>query len=118
MKLPNGDRAVVPIEKLRDYALNPAGRDGGAKARIFRAALGLTARDVQSLRTILEHHALSGDAVPGRIDEFGQRFIVDVAMAAFSGTIVLRSVWIVRTPGSPPLLVTYYPLRRKGGIHG
>jgi hypothetical protein len=35
MKLPNGDRAVVPIEKLRDYALNPTHREGAETAAGF-----------------------------------------------------------------------------------
>ncbi len=43
MKLPNSDRAVVDIAKLRDYCLNPAHPRGRHKARVFAAALGLTA---------------------------------------------------------------------------
>jgi hypothetical protein len=44
-KLPNAERAVVEIEKLRDYSLNPGHDEGKHKARVFRAALGFTRAD-------------------------------------------------------------------------
>jgi hypothetical protein len=40
MKLPNGERAVVDIRKLRDYCLSAKHRRGRHKARVFEAALG------------------------------------------------------------------------------
>ena len=50
MKLPNSDRAVVEIAKLRDYCLNPEHPHGKHKARVFAAALGLTADQAETLR--------------------------------------------------------------------
>ena len=44
-KLPNAERAVVDIAKLRDYSLNPTHDVGKHKARVFRSALGLTVDD-------------------------------------------------------------------------
>jgi hypothetical protein len=41
-KLPNGERAVIGIEKLREYSLNPLHSRGRHKARVFWAALALT----------------------------------------------------------------------------
>ncbi|WP_200235400.1 DUF6883 domain-containing protein [Thiohalocapsa halophila] len=43
MKLPNANQAVVDLEKLRGYCLNPAHPRGRHKARVFAAALGITA---------------------------------------------------------------------------
>jgi hypothetical protein len=40
MKLPNSDKAIVPIEKLRDYSLNPSHSVGKHKARVFESVLG------------------------------------------------------------------------------
>ena len=40
MILPNADKAVVPIEKLRDYVLNTSHRTGGHKAIVFASVLG------------------------------------------------------------------------------
>ena len=53
MKIPNADRAVVDIRKLRDYCLNPRHRMGKHKARMFAAALSMTADDAEALRDIL-----------------------------------------------------------------
>ena len=35
MNLPNGDRAIIPIEKLLDYCLNPEHSKGKHKARVL-----------------------------------------------------------------------------------
>lgn len=41
MKLPAGDRAVVDLAKLSEYALSPNHEEGKHKARVFAAALGI-----------------------------------------------------------------------------
>jgi len=48
--LPNADLAQVSEAKLRDYVLNPAHPQGGPKARVFAAVLGITRTDWQYLR--------------------------------------------------------------------
>jgi hypothetical protein len=50
MKLPNPHKAVVEISKLRDYSLNVDDSVGKHKARVFRAALGLTVKQADWLR--------------------------------------------------------------------
>lgn len=50
MKLPNADRAVVEIEKLIDYCLSPEHPRGKHKARVFRAACGLTSEHAEDIR--------------------------------------------------------------------
>src|SRR5579859_7559296 len=49
-KLPNGDRAVVDIEKLIGYCQNPNHEDGKHKARVFASALGLRSGNAEWLR--------------------------------------------------------------------
>lgn len=51
MKLPNGDRAEIPMQKLIGYCLNPEHPSGKHKARVFESALGITAEDVDVLRS-------------------------------------------------------------------
>jgi ribosome-binding factor A len=53
MKLPNLDRAVVDIVKLRAYCLNAGHPRGRHKARVFAAALGMSAADAQELQALL-----------------------------------------------------------------
>lgn len=47
--LPDGARAIVEIEKLRDYCLDPLHPRGGHKARVFQSALSLVQNDADLL---------------------------------------------------------------------
>jgi hypothetical protein len=49
-ELPNRDRAIVDLAKLRDYCLNPYHEDGKHKARVFKSALGVDRNDAEWLR--------------------------------------------------------------------
>ena len=53
MPMPHAERAVVDIRKLRHYCLSPMHDEGQHKARVFAAALGLTADDAEELRVFL-----------------------------------------------------------------
>src|SRR5258708_7284875 len=97
MKLPNGDRAVVEIAKLRDYCLNPDHPRGKHKARVFQAALGITADQAENFQQELLHAAKTVDATPTDQDEFGQRYLVDFMLSGPAGHAIVRSAWIVRT---------------------
>jgi len=50
MKLPQAERAVVDIAKLRDYCLNPLHPRGRHKARIFAGVFALMQTDAEFLR--------------------------------------------------------------------
>ena len=45
MRLPNAKQVLVDLAKLKEYSLNPEHQSGGHKARVFRAALGVTLDD-------------------------------------------------------------------------
>jgi hypothetical protein len=53
MRLPNAKNAVVDIEKLRNYCLNPDHPEGKHKARVFREKLGFTDKDAERLRQLI-----------------------------------------------------------------
>jgi hypothetical protein len=110
MQLPNGDHASVPLEKLRDYCLNPTHRVGGHKARVFESVLGLTAEDAEALQERLLAIARTGDALPGKRDAYGQRYIIDFTMTTIVGTAVVRSTWIVLAGETIPRLTSCYIL--------
>ena len=95
MQLPNGERAIVPLEKLRAYCLNHTHRVGGHKAHVFEAVLGLTTAHAEELQQQLLAIAQSGEAVLGIQNVYGQRYIIDFAMTTAMGTAVVRSTWIV-----------------------
>jgi len=47
VKLPNGEYAIVEIEKLRDYCLSLIHPHGRHKARVFASVLGLRLEDAR-----------------------------------------------------------------------
>ena len=66
MTLPNAERAIVDIRKLRDYCLNPLHDEGQHKARLFATTLGMTADDAESLRDLLLKAVTTHEAHLGR----------------------------------------------------
>src|SRR5262245_36135654 len=110
MKLPNGDSAVVDIVKLRDYCLSPIHPRGRHKARVFAAALGLTADDADFLRERLLEAAVNAEATATDKDEYGQRYVVDFPLNGPNGTASVRSSWIIKTDEDIPRLTSCYVL--------
>ena len=95
MLLPNGERAIVDIRKLRDYCLNPDNPRGSRKARVFRSALGMTKVDAPALRQRLLQVAASEQAKVGELDRYGQRYTIDFELRKGTRKVVLRSGWII-----------------------
>ncbi len=71
MLLPNGKDAIVDIRKLRDYCLNSDNLRGSNKARVFAAALGITAADAEFLREKLLDAAQTNEVTFGELDMYG-----------------------------------------------
>lgn len=110
MKIPNAERAVVDIRKLRDYCLNSEHNDGKHKARLFWGALGITADNAEELRDALLQAVKSQDAQVGQRDIYGQRYIVDSMFAWRNRQAIIRSAWIIAPDSEVPRLITAYPL--------
>ena len=113
MLLPNGERAIVDIRKLRDYCLNPDSPRGSSKARVFISALGLMAADAPKLREKLLDVARTGEAQLGELDMYGQRYTLDFEIETKIGTAVVRSGWIVLRDETTPRLTTCFVRRKK-----
>ena len=113
MLLPNGDRAIVDIRKLRDYCLNADSARGKTKARVFASALGIRAGDALSLRNRLLEAARTTSAQPGELDNFGQRYSIDFEMQTDHGKAVVRSGWIILIDEEVPRLTTCFVQRSK-----
>ena len=110
MKLPNAQRAVVEIEKLRDYCLSATHPRGRHKARVFATALGITADESEELRQTILSAVLEEEASPTERDEYGQRYIVDFTMKRQGKEAAIRSSWIVRSGEDYPRLTSCYVL--------
>lgn len=108
MKLPKGERAVVSIEKLRNYSLNPLHSRGRHKARVFASALGIFQSDAKWLQAQLLEAALCFDAIEAEADDYGRRYILDFNCVKAEKKVILRSGWIIRRNEDFPRLTTCY----------
>lgn len=108
MKLPNGDRADVPLSRLTSYLLNPKHDEGKHKARVFAAALGLDASGADEFRKWLLELARDGDAQSGGADQYGQRFVIVGKLRYKGREALVRTGWIVRAGQSDPEFLTAF----------
>jgi len=109
MRLPNGERAIVDIQKLTAYCLNLQHTRGRHKARVF-ASLGITEVDAEALRGALIEAARNGDALPGLPTPYGRRYTIDFEFQWGGRKVSIRSAWIVRDGEDLPRLTTCYVL--------
>jgi hypothetical protein len=107
-KLPHGERAIVDIEKLRQYSLNAQHSRGKHKARVFQAALGLTLADAGWLRDLLLRAASEEEASEGRPSLFGMNYVIDINVSRGGLNAIVRSAWIVEHGTDFPRLTSCY----------
>ena len=111
MKIPNAERAIVDIRKLRAYCLNSKHNDGKHKARLFFSALGITADNAEELRDALLQAVKTQDAQVGQRDNYGQRYRIDFPFTWRGKQAIIRSGWIIEPDSDVPRLATAYPLK-------
>ena len=114
MKIPNAERAIVDIRKLRSYCLNSQHNIGKHKARLFATLLGMNSNDAEGLHSALLEAVKTQDAQLGKKDERGQRYTLDFTMNWKHNRARIRSGWIIETNSDTPKLTTAYPLIREG----
>jgi hypothetical protein len=110
VRIPNANRAFIDMRKLTEYSLDPTHPVGGDKAVVFRSMLGFTAADASVLRDLILGAASTGEARLGRLDEFGQRYVVDFRVSTSLGSAPLRTAWIIRSGEDFPRLTTCFVL--------
>jgi len=110
MKLPNAAHALVDVAKLRDYCLNATHARGRHKARVFASVLGIRREHAEFLRKALLEAALSGEAILGERDAYGQRYVLDFLMSGPGGRAMVRSTWIVLSDENFARLTSCYVL--------
>jgi hypothetical protein len=110
MQLPNGERAIILLEKPHDYCLHPTHRVGSHKAHVFESVLGLTAARAEDLQQQLLAVARTDEAILSMQNAYGQRYIMDFEMTTTTGTAVVRSTWIILAHEDVPRLTSCYVL--------
>jgi len=110
-RLPNSQRAILDIQKIEDYCVNPQHPRGRHKARLFRELLGAVRTDGSWLRDALMEAVQNSEAIELAADSFGTRWRVDVSISRQGMSAMVRTVWIVRTGEDAPRFVTCWVLR-------
>jgi hypothetical protein len=72
--LPSLGNAIIPIEKLRDYALDQTHPSGRHKARVFEAALGFRQEHYDVLARLIRVTLGCALALRGVQDEHGMKW--------------------------------------------
>lgn len=108
MQLPNSHEAVVEIQKLRDYSLNPNHPVGKHKARVFKAALGITVSEAEWLRERAFEAATIGDAKGPAPSVFGDQYVIDSVLEYGEKSATVRFTWIVEFGKDFPRLTSCY----------
>lgn len=115
MKLPNANQAIIPIEKLRDYCLNPSHSGGKHKAVVFAKVLGLSSKDAEWFKEVLKNKILETEAIESKEDKYGKRYIVEFDLAVGQKRAKIRSTWIILARKTKPKLTSCYILKKRKG---
>lgn len=107
MKLPNGDKAEISMQKLLGYCLNPNHASGKHKAKVFASALGITADKVEILNELIQKAAIEGEVIQQSTTEFGRQFKVDWILPERQN-IKLRTIWEISNLNSNPRLISAF----------
>lgn len=111
-RLPNAAQAVIPIEKIRSYALNTQNPKGRDKARMFQSILGYTQTDADELHAKLLAGVQESPATFRQSTPFGHSYEVVVQVTSAQATARVTTGWIIRLGSSIPTLVTAYIRKR------
>jgi hypothetical protein len=104
--LPNVENAVIPVEKLVGYALNPDHPKGSDKARVFASALGYTRENAQELIRQLSSKLATLPALERPQTPYGRSFSVDVPISGPGGSAVVVTGWLLDIGEKAPKLTS------------
>ena len=102
-------QVVVDPRKLTEYALNLENERGRHKARVFKAALGYTRDNYDSLLKQIKAQVLEAEVVIQRTDEYGEHVHVDLEIVGEAGQhAIVRTGWLVAPDSGEARLITLY----------
>ncbi|MBM3236905.1 hypothetical protein FJZ31_11495 [Candidatus Poribacteria bacterium] len=105
--LKNAELAKIDSRKLHSYALDPTHPRGGAnKAHVFKEALGFDLSNWKDLYQQLLAGVRNANAIPGKVNEHGRHYTVDIRVTGPKGEGVVRTGWIYKQGSDIPELTT------------
>jgi hypothetical protein len=117
--LPNLHRAVVGVEKLRDYILNMDHPQGRHKAIVFKSMLGIEGHHAHVLAEVIRGTLGRALAQRGQVDEFGERWATYHEIIGLNGqSAILTVAWMFKREDSdiPVLISSYIELEQQGKL--
>ena len=109
MKLPNADKAIIPLQKLRDYVLSTSHPVGKFKAAFFQN-LGYTSDNWQQLEADIRSIIKSNDAAIGEKTEYGLKYEVRGIITGSNHQFAeIVTAWIILNGEYNPRFITTYP---------
>lgn len=109
MPIPNADRAIIAIEKLTAYLLNPSHKRGAVKARLL-LRLGYRTDAPHVLESDLRTQHLPLNATRTSDNPYGVAYEIDGPITTPSRKIVrFCSIWQIDTGSEVPRFITMYP---------
>ena len=112
--LPNYQNAMIPDDKIHEYALNPTHNEGKHKARVFKRVLGFEQSSWQLLAQRILAELPYNEAVEGKESQWGKPYVVDLPIAGVNGNIAkIQTVWLFKRGTNYPSLITLWVLPRR-----
>ena len=108
MKLPNADKAIIDSKKIKEYCLNPEHPRGKHKAKIFQSSLDFTSEDTAELIYEITKNLPELECRQGQVDEYGQRYMVDIEIERNGFRAIIRTGWIIKRNETQPRLTTCF----------
>ena len=110
--LPHYEKAIIPIEKFTEYALN-ADRDPN-KTFAFKSALGYTENNVGDLVNNINSNISNFNAVSKGNNGFGEVYECVMSLKGANGkTANILTSWIIRNNEDFPRLTNAYVTNKK-----
>lgn len=110
MKLPNKDKAYVPLSKLLDYLMSETHPIGKSKSKYLRS-VEFNEMNIGLLKQGLINIAQSENVKKTISSQYGVKYIIDGSIPTPIGiSIKIRTVWIIDKEQNQPRFVTAYPI--------
>ena len=112
MKLPNAAQAIIPVEKLVAYLLDPGHPDNGGKADFF-SRFGFKVETPGPFAQALLNHALNTEiAITSTGFDGSTRYVLDGPLETPLGrSPKVRSIWVIERNQTLPRFVIAYPAK-------
>jgi hypothetical protein len=110
--LPHIDRLVIPIEKFREYALNPEREPN--KAAAFKDVLGYDLSNAEGLIDNIRKNVRNFNAAEKADNGYGKRYDVLMTLTGANGrTANVKTAWIIDKSSGDIRLTSAYVTKKK-----